>query len=88
MSHREIIVAAEEYLAEPSEGRLRQRSPLAHGPELRALRPLQGAGPYVFVTEAATPTTTMVQRSDRAAKLPFPVHPHMALSLAPKDFAR
>ena len=29
-----------------------------HGPELRALRPLQGSGPYVFVTEAATPTTT------------------------------
>lgn len=28
-----------------------------HGPELRALRPLQGAGPYVFVTEAGTPTT-------------------------------
>ena len=53
-----------------------------HGPELRALRPLQGAGPYVFVTEAGTPTTTawflrMVQRTGRAAKLPFPVHPHM-----------
>jgi Phage integrase family len=53
-----------------------------HGPELRALRPLQGAGPYVFVTEAGTPTTTawflrMVQRVGQAAKLPFPVHPHM-----------
>ena len=53
-----------------------------HGPELRALRPLQGASPYVFVTEAGTPTTTawflrMVQRTGRAAKLPFPVHPHM-----------
>jgi integrase len=53
-----------------------------HGPELRALRPLQGAGPYVFVTEAGTPTTTawflrMVQRTGQAAKLPFPVHPHM-----------
>jgi hypothetical protein len=48
-----------------------------HGPELRALRPLQGTGPYVFVTEAGTPTTTTVQRSGRAAKLPFPVHPHM-----------
>ena len=38
------------------------------GPELRALRPLQGAGPYVFVTEAGTPATTawflrMVQRT-------------------------
>lgn len=53
-----------------------------HAPELRALRPLQGASPYVFVTEAGTPVTTawflrMVQRSGKAAKLPFPVHPHM-----------
>jgi type 1 fimbriae regulatory protein FimB/type 1 fimbriae regulatory protein FimE len=52
------------------------------GPELRALRPLQGTSPYVFVTEASTPVTTawflrMVQRTGRAAKLPFPVHPHM-----------
>jgi hypothetical protein len=29
-----------------------------HGPELRALRPLQGQSPYVFVTEAETPVTT------------------------------
>ena len=53
-----------------------------HGPELRALRPLRGASPYVFVTEAGTPTTTawflrMVQRTGKAARLPFPVHPHM-----------
>jgi integrase len=53
-----------------------------HGPELRALRPLQGASPYVFVTEAGTPVTTawflrMVQRTGEAAGLPFPVHPHM-----------
>jgi len=53
-----------------------------HGPELRALRPLQGSGPYVFVTEAGTPVTTswflrMVQRIGIAAKLPFQVHPHM-----------
>jgi uncharacterized protein (TIGR02118 family) len=53
-----------------------------HGPELRALRPLQGSGPYVFVTEAGTPVTTAwflrtVQRTGRAAKLPLPVHPHM-----------
>jgi type 1 fimbriae regulatory protein FimB/type 1 fimbriae regulatory protein FimE len=53
-----------------------------HGPELRALRPLQGASPYVFVTEAGTPVTTawllrMVQRSGEAAGLPFNVHPHM-----------
>jgi integrase len=53
-----------------------------HGPELRALRPLQGKSRYVFVTEAGTPVTTswflrMVQRTGKAAKLPFPVHPHM-----------
>jgi type 1 fimbriae regulatory protein FimB/type 1 fimbriae regulatory protein FimE len=53
-----------------------------HGPELRALRPLQGHGPYVFVTEAGTPVTTawflrMIQRTGKAAKLPFPTHPHM-----------
>ena len=53
-----------------------------HGPELRALRPLQGTSPYVFVTEGGAPVTTawflrMVQRTGKAAKLPFPVHPHM-----------
>ena len=53
-----------------------------HGPELRALRPLQGSSPYVFVTEAGTPVTTawflrMVQRTGKAAKLPFSVRPHM-----------
>ena len=53
-----------------------------HGPELRALRPLQGSSPYVFVTEAGTPVTPawflrMVQRTGKAAKLPFQVHPHM-----------
>src|SRR5262249_25879647 len=52
-----------------------------HGPELRALRPLQQS-PYVFVTEAGTPVTPawflrMVQRTGVAAKLAFPVHPHM-----------
>ena len=52
------------------------------GPELRALRPLQAASPYVFVTETGTPVTTswflrMVQRTGRAARLPFQVHPHM-----------
>jgi type 1 fimbriae regulatory protein FimB/type 1 fimbriae regulatory protein FimE len=36
----------------------------------------------VFVIEAGTPVTTawflrMVQRAGKAAKLPFPVHPHM-----------
>jgi type 1 fimbriae regulatory protein FimE len=53
-----------------------------HGPELRALRPLQGSSPYVFVTEPGTPVTPtwflrMIQRTGRAAKLPFQVHPHM-----------
>ena len=53
-----------------------------HGPELRALRPLQGNSPYVFVSESGTPVTTawflrMVQRTGKAAKLPFLVHPHM-----------
>jgi type 1 fimbriae regulatory protein FimE len=51
-------------------------------PELRALRPLQSSGAYVFVTEAGTPVTTawflrMIQRTGQAAKLEFPVHPHM-----------
>jgi len=53
-----------------------------HGPELRALRPLQGHSPYVFVTEGGTPVTTawflrMIQRTGVAAKMPFAVHPHM-----------
>ena len=53
-----------------------------HGPELRALRPLQQGSPYVFVTEAGTPVTPawflrMIHRTGRAAKLPFQVHPHM-----------
>jgi type 1 fimbriae regulatory protein FimB/type 1 fimbriae regulatory protein FimE len=52
------------------------------GPELRALRPLQGSSPYVFTTEGGTPVTTawflrMVQRTGVAAKLPFAIHPHM-----------
>jgi type 1 fimbriae regulatory protein FimB/type 1 fimbriae regulatory protein FimE len=55
---------------------------LLHGPELRALRPLQGSSPYVFTTEAGTPVTTawflrMVQRTGVAAKMPFQVHRHM-----------
>ena len=53
-----------------------------HGPELRALRPLQASSPYVFTTEAGTPVTPawflrMIQRGGKAARLPFPVHPHM-----------
>jgi type 1 fimbriae regulatory protein FimE len=61
-----------------AKGGLESVHPL-HSPELRALRPWQGASPYVFVTEAGTPVTTawflrMVQRTGRAARLPFPVH--------------
>jgi len=53
-----------------------------HGPELRALRPLQGASLYMFVTEAGTPVTMawflrMARRTGVVAKLPFPMHPHM-----------
>src|SRR5262249_35161943 len=53
-----------------------------HGPELRALRPLQQGSPHVFVTEAGAPVTPawflrMIQRTGVAAKLPFQVHPHM-----------
>jgi type 1 fimbriae regulatory protein FimB/type 1 fimbriae regulatory protein FimE len=52
------------------------------GPTLRALRPLQGQSPYVFITERRTPVTPawflrMVRRTGQAAKLPFSVHPHM-----------
>src|SRR5437660_623536 len=39
-----------------SKGGIESVHPL-HGPELRALRPLQGQSPYVFVTEAGTPVT-------------------------------
>jgi integrase len=68
-------------LSPVTEGGIESVHPL-HGPELRALRPLQGNNPHVFITEAGTPVTTawflrMVQRTGEAAKLPFPVHPHM-----------
>ena len=64
-----------------AEGGIESVHPL-HGPELSALRQLQGTSPYVFTTEAGTPVTTswflrMVQRTGRAGKLPFPVHRHM-----------
>jgi len=64
-----------------SKGGIESVHPL-HGPELRALRPLQGNSPYVFITEGGTPVTPawflrMVQRTGKAARLPFPVHPHM-----------
>jgi site-specific recombinase XerD len=58
--------------------------PLA-GVELRALRRLQREqepGRYVFVSERGAPMgpagfRRMVERVSAAAKMPFPVHPHM-----------
>jgi type 1 fimbriae regulatory protein FimB/type 1 fimbriae regulatory protein FimE len=55
------------------------------GPELRALRKLAGTyadSPYVFVTERKGPLTAdtvrkLVTRAGEAARLPFPIHPHM-----------
>jgi type 1 fimbriae regulatory protein FimB/type 1 fimbriae regulatory protein FimE len=55
------------------------------GPELRALRQLQRewpGTPYLFVSERGGPMTAgnvrkLMARSGLAAKIPFPVHPHM-----------
>ena len=55
------------------------------GPELRALRKLQRDyphTPYLFVTERKGPLTTstvrkILARAGEAAKIGFPVHPHM-----------
>jgi integrase len=55
------------------------------GKEIRALRQLRRENMetrYVFITERDGPTTTagflkMIARTGEAAKLPFPVHPHM-----------
>ena len=46
---------------------------------IESVHPLHG---YVFVIEAGTPVTPawflrMIQRTGRAAKLPFPIHPHI-----------
>jgi hypothetical protein len=76
-----ICKAASQMHVNRAKGGIESVHPL-RGPEFRALRPLQGASPYVFVTEAGTTVTTswflrMVQRTGQAAKLPFPVHPHM-----------
>ena len=56
-----------------------------HGPELRALRRLQRdypSSPYIFTGERKGPLTDstvrkMVARAGTAARLEFPVHPHM-----------
>lgn len=52
------------------------------GPELRALRKLQGGSPYLFTTERKGPMTAsnarkIVARAGSQAGIPFPVHPHM-----------
>jgi type 1 fimbriae regulatory protein FimB/type 1 fimbriae regulatory protein FimE len=56
------------------------------GEELRALRRLkreqQSGSPFVFMTERGGPMTDrafrlLVSMAGEAAKLPFPVHPHM-----------
>lgn len=55
------------------------------GPELRALRKLRRAAPdspYLFVTERGGPITAssvrkIVARAGSAARIGFPVHPHM-----------
>src|SRR6476660_2202710 len=55
------------------------------GTELRALRRLQREqeqGPYVFMSERGAPMSAvgfrrMMGRLGKAAKMPFPVHPHM-----------
>ena len=68
--------------------RLKNGIPSVHplrGPELRALRKLARDYPetqYVFVTERKGPLTTdtvrkLIARAGEAAKLGFPVHPHM-----------
>lgn len=66
--------------------RLKNGVPSTHplrGPELRALRALrEGEAVYVFNTERGGPFTTstvrkLVTRAGEAAKLGFPIHPHM-----------
>jgi type 1 fimbriae regulatory protein FimE len=68
--------------------RLKHGVPSTHplrGPELRALRQLRrewANSSYLFVSERGGPMTAsnvrkLVTRTGLAAKLPFPVHPHM-----------
>jgi type 1 fimbriae regulatory protein FimB/type 1 fimbriae regulatory protein FimE len=68
--------------------RLKNGLPSTHplrGRELRALRELRRAwpdSPYLFVSERGGPMTAsnvrkLVARTGLAAKLPFPIHPHM-----------
>jgi type 1 fimbriae regulatory protein FimE len=68
--------------------RLKKGVPSTHplrGPELRALRQLRRDWPdssYLFISERSGPMSAsnvrkLVSRSGIAAKLPFPIHPHM-----------
>jgi type 1 fimbriae regulatory protein FimB/type 1 fimbriae regulatory protein FimE len=65
--------------------RLKNGEPSTHtlqGDEIRALRRLEQAGPYVFESERGGPMTDanvrkLVARLGEAARLGFPVHPHM-----------
>jgi type 1 fimbriae regulatory protein FimB/type 1 fimbriae regulatory protein FimE len=55
---------------------------LLHVRALRALNREDGTGRYVFMTERGAPMTTagfrkLVARIGAAARMPFPVHPHM-----------
>ena len=52
---------------------------LIRGDEMRALRKLRRDYPkdaYVFVSERGGPIR-LIQRVGEAAKMPFPIHPHM-----------
>jgi integrase len=68
--------------------RAKNGTPSVHpirGDEIRALRKLRRENPneaYVFVTERGGPMSTigfhhLIQRLGKAAKMPFPLHPHM-----------
>jgi site-specific recombinase XerD len=68
--------------------RLKNGVPSTHplrGPEIRQLRQLKriwAASPYLFVSERGGPMTAsnvrkLVTKAGKAAGLPFPVHPHM-----------
>jgi integrase len=68
--------------------RVKNGSPSTHplsGDEMRAFRRLKRESPpspFVFLSQRGAPFSTagferMVQRAGVAAKLPFPVHPHM-----------
>jgi integrase len=68
--------------------RVKNGTPSVHpirGDEIRALRKLRRESPteaYVFVTERGGPMSTigfhhLIQRLGKAARMPFPLHPHM-----------